>query len=168
MNELPVQLIRAAPPLVAPSNVTPEPAALPCIRTTGTYNIIAADCNVARSFGGVKKLAILGIGRFVLAHFAVKRLVSRHPRIISDNGSQFIAKDFMFIRVSGMTHVRTSPYYPQSNGKLERYHKTIKGDCIRVKTPLDKFEERADMILAERERKLAAAREARKAQRKVS
>jgi transposase InsO family protein len=35
-----------------------------------------------------------------------------------------------------MTHVRTSPYYPQSNGKLERYHKTIKGTCIRVHTPL--------------------------------
>jgi hypothetical protein len=34
-----------------------------------------------------------------------------------------------------MTHVRTSPYYPQSNGKLERYHKTIKGECIRVKVP---------------------------------
>jgi hypothetical protein len=39
------------------------------------------------------------------------------PRIISDNGPQFIAKDFKeFIRISGMTHVRTSPYYPQSNG----------------------------------------------------
>ena len=35
-----------------------------------------------------------------------------------------------------MTHVRTSPYYPQSNGKLERYHKTIKSTCIRVNTPL--------------------------------
>jgi len=31
-----------------------------------------------------------------------------------------------------MTHVKTSPYYPQSNGKIERYHRTIKGDCIRV------------------------------------
>ena len=40
------------------------------------------------------------------------------------------------IRISGMTHVKTSPYYPQSNGKLERYHKTIKGTCIRVRTPL--------------------------------
>lgn len=59
------------------------------------------------------------------------------PRIISDNGPQFIAKDFKeFIRVCGMTHVRTSPYYPQSNGKLERYHRTIKGDCIRPGTPL--------------------------------
>lgn len=58
------------------------------------------------------------------------------PRIISDNGPQFIAKDFKeFIRIAGMTHVRTSPYYPQSNGKLERYHKTIKGDAIRPASP---------------------------------
>jgi putative transposase len=35
-----------------------------------------------------------------------------------------------------MTHVRTSPYYPQSNGKMERWYKTLKGGCIRVKTPL--------------------------------
>src|SRR4029077_20408187 len=59
------------------------------------------------------------------------------PRIISDNGPQFIAKDFKeFIRLCGMTHVRTSPYYPQSNGKIERFHRTIKGDCIRPGTPL--------------------------------
>jgi putative transposase len=59
------------------------------------------------------------------------------PRIISDNGPQFIAKDFKeFIRVAGMTHVKTSPYYPQSNGKIERWHKTLKGDCIRVQVPL--------------------------------
>ncbi len=122
------------------------------------------------------------------------------PRIISDNGPQFISKDFKeFIRISGMTHVKTSPYYPQSNGKLERYHRTIKGTCIRVNTPLslsdaqrlvtdfvdhynnkrlhsaigyitpkDKLAGRAETILAQRESKLAAAREARKAQRKVS
>ena len=59
------------------------------------------------------------------------------PRIITDNGPQFVAKEFkQFIRISGMTHVRTSPYYPQSNGKLERYHRTIKTDCIRPGTPL--------------------------------
>lgn len=45
------------------------------------------------------------------------------PRIISDHGSQFIAKDFKeFTRMSKMTHVRTSPYYPQSKRKLERWH----------------------------------------------
>ena len=58
-------------------------------------------------------------------------------RIISDNGPQFIAKDFKeFIRISGMTHVRTSPFYPQSNGKIERWHKSLKRECIRPGTPL--------------------------------
>jgi hypothetical protein len=62
---------------------------------------------------------------------------NERPRIISDNGPQFIAKDFKeFIRIAGMTHVKTSPYYPQSNGKIERWHKTLKGDCIRVHVPL--------------------------------
>jgi putative transposase len=59
------------------------------------------------------------------------------PRIISDNGPQFIAKDFKeFIRSTGMTHVRTSPYYPQSNGKIERWNKSYKEECVRPGTPL--------------------------------
>jgi transposase InsO family protein len=71
----------------------------------------------------------------------LERAKELHPearrRIISDSGPQFIAKDFKeFIRVSGMTHVRTSPYYPQSNGKIERWHKSLKGECIRSGTPL--------------------------------
>jgi putative transposase len=58
------------------------------------------------------------------------------PRIISDNGPQFIARDFKsFIRIAGMTHVRTSPYYPQSNGKIERWNKTLKATTIRPKAP---------------------------------
>ena len=59
------------------------------------------------------------------------------PRIISDNGPQFIARDFKeFIRLCGMTHARTSPYYPQSNGKIERWHRLLKEECIRPGTPL--------------------------------
>ena len=68
------------------------------------------------------------------------------PRIISDNGPQFIAKDFKeFIRVTGMSHLRTSPYYPQSNGKLERYHRTLKGDCIR-KESISSLEEAKEKV----------------------
>jgi putative transposase len=59
------------------------------------------------------------------------------PRIISDNGPQLVSKDFKeFIRISGMSHVRTSPYYPQANGKFERLNRTIKTECIRPKAPL--------------------------------
>ena len=69
---------------------------------------------------------------------ARERYPKATPRIISDNGPQFMARDFKtFIRQSGMTHVRTSPYYPQSNGKIERWHGTLKRECIRPKTPLN-------------------------------
>ena len=68
---------------------------------------------------------------------AREQFPGERPRIISDNGPQFIARDFKeFIRICRMTHVRMSPYYPQSNGKMERWYKTLKGECIRVKTPL--------------------------------
>jgi putative transposase len=125
---------------------------------------------------------------------AREKFPGEQPRIITDNGPQFIAKDFKeFIRIAGMTHVRTSPYYPQSNGKIERWHKTLKGDCIRVRVPLSLDEARRivtdfvahynhvrlhsavgyvtpndrllgndDAIHAERDRKLAEARERRK------
>lgn len=73
----------------------------------------------------------------IILQRAKEKFPEARPRIISDNGPQFIAKDFKeFVRISGMTHVRTSPYYPQSNGKLERFHKTIKGECIRPGVPL--------------------------------
>ena len=67
-------------------------------------------------------------------------------RIISDNGPQFISKDFKeFIRITGMSHVRTSLYYPQSNGKLERFHKSIKSECIR-KEPILSIEDARKVI----------------------
>ncbi len=136
----------------------------------------------------------------IILQRAREKFPDAKPRIISDNGPQFIAKDFKeFIRISGMTHVKTSPYYPQSNGKLERYHRTIKSTCIRVNTPLslddcerlvtdfvdrynnqrlhsaigyvtpkDKLHGQAELIHAQRDAKLVAARKARKAKRKVS
>jgi len=73
----------------------------------------------------------------VVLQRAKEKFPNETPRIISDNGSQFLAKDFKeFIRICGMTHVRTSPYYPQRNGKLERFHGSIKGECIRPGTPI--------------------------------
>ena len=133
----------------------------------------------------------------IILQRAKERFPGVVPRIISDNGPQFIAKDFKeFIRITGMTHVRTSPYYPQSNGKIERWHRTIKSECVRpgvllslddarqVVTryihqyndirlnsaigyiaPADKLEGRDKQIFKERDRKLEAAREARRIKR---
>jgi transposase InsO family protein len=67
---------------------------------------------------------------------ALEKFPGEKPRIISDNGPQFIARDFkLFIRLVGATHVRTSPYYPQSNGKLERWHGSLKRECLRPSCP---------------------------------
>jgi len=71
----------------------------------------------------------------------VQRAREAHPghltRIISDNGPQFVARDFKsFVRQVGLEHVRTSPYYPQSNGKKERFYQTLKGEALRPQTPL--------------------------------
>lgn len=73
----------------------------------------------------------------IIIQRAKEKYPAARPRVISDNGPQFIARDFKeFIRLSGMTHVRTSPFYPQSNGKLERFHQSYKVECVRPKTPL--------------------------------
>ena len=72
----------------------------------------------------------------VVVQRALEKYPGEYPRIITDNGPQFVARDFKeFIRLMGLTHVRTSPYYPQSNGKLERWHGSIKRECIRPACP---------------------------------
>lgn len=84
----------------------------------------------------------------IIIQRARERFPGAHPRIISDNGPQFIAREFKtFVRLCGMTHVRTSPFYPQSNGKMERWNGSLKQECIRPKTPTSL--EEARQIVAE-------------------
>jgi len=55
-----------------------------------------------------------------------------NPRIISDNGSQFISKDFEELLVLlEIGHTFTSANHPQSNGKLERFNRTLKSEHVR-------------------------------------
>lgn len=49
------------------------------------------------------------------------------PRLLSDNGSCYISQEFKkFINDKQMGHVRGAPYHPQTQGKIERYHRTMK------------------------------------------
>jgi len=120
---------------------------------------------------------------------ARERFPGCSTRVITDNGPQFVSKDFKeFIRIAGLRHVRTSPYYPQSNGKCERWWLTSKpvvrsraplslADARRILTefveyynhvrlhsslgyvtPLAMLEHRAAAVIAERQRKLTDAR----------
>ena len=68
---------------------------------------------------------------------ALEKYPGVHPRLITDNGKQFVAKDFKeYLRDCGLKQVRTSVYYPQSNGKIERFHGTIKKEAIRQQSYL--------------------------------
>ncbi|GIW89865.1 MAG: hypothetical protein KatS3mg109_0297 [Pirellulaceae bacterium] len=59
------------------------------------------------------------------------------PTIISDNGRQFVCREFhQFISLCQFHHITTSPYYPQSNGKIERSFGSLKRECLRPQTPL--------------------------------
>ena len=141
--------------LLAGSSPAPSkrgPASFSRSRRTTTGTSTFSYLNIAGTFYFLCSV-LDGSSRFIVQHdirekmeesdieivlqLAREKHPAATPRIISDNGPQFIAKDFKeFIRIAGMTHVKTSPYYPQSNGKIERWHRTLKGDCIRTRVPL--------------------------------
>ncbi len=54
-------------------------------------------------------------------------------RLLSDNGSGYVSRAFRdYLSLVGIRHVRAAPYHPQTNGKLERYHQSIKQEVNQV------------------------------------
>lgn len=119
-------------------------------------------------------LAASGLDRATVMH---------RPRLLSDNGAPYVAGDLAtWLEDKGMEHVRGAPYHPQTQGKIERWHQTLKnrmlldnyylpGDLERQidafvvhynhiryhesidnLTPADVYFGRAETILAERHR----------------
>jgi putative transposase len=109
--------------------------------------------------------------------------VPQRPRLLSDNGSSYVADDLArWLKHKGMQHVRGAPYHPQTQGKIERWHQTLKNrilldnyylpgelerqvgsfvehynnaryhESIENLTPSDVYFGRAETILAERKR----------------
>lgn len=53
--------------------------------------------------------------------------------LLSDNGSGYISQQFNeYLRLVGIRHITASPFHPETNGKIERYHRTVKGEINRV------------------------------------
>jgi len=68
------------------------------------------------------------------------------PRLISDNGPQYISTEFRsYLRDQEVVHSRIRVGHPQSNGKIERFHKSLKSECIRV-SPLGDLDEAWEII----------------------
>ena len=109
--------------------------------------------------------------------------VRHKPRLLSDNGSSYISADLAeWLGNQDMKHVRGAPYHPQTQGKIERWHQTLKNrillenyflpgdlearigafiehynhqryhESLDNVTPADAYFGRATQILAERER----------------
>ncbi len=72
----------------------------------------------------------------------VQRALEKHPdkkpKLITDNGSQYISKDFKnYLKEVGLQHIRTSVRYPQSNGKIERFHRSLEEECIQTSSMIN-------------------------------
>jgi transposase InsO family protein len=71
----------------------------------------------------------------IVVQRALEKYPGVKPRLITDNGSQFISRDFAeYLKEVGLQHIRTSIAYPQSNGKIERYHRTVHEECLATKS----------------------------------
>jgi len=57
--------------------------------------------------------------------------VMHRPRLLTDNGSSYIAGDLAeWLKRRGMTHIRGAPRHPQTQGKIERWHQTLKNRIL--------------------------------------
>jgi transposase InsO family protein len=72
--------------------------------------------------------AVKGLVERAITITGVKHVaIVNRPRLLSDNGSCYIARDLAeYLEGQGIKHVRSKPYHPQTQGKIERYHRSLK------------------------------------------
>jgi putative transposase len=79
--------------------------------TTGmAHEDVQETLDLARAASGVDQVA-----------------VKHRPRLLSDNGPAFLAADLaVYLHKHGMRHTRGQPFHPMTQGKIERYHRSLK------------------------------------------
>ena len=127
-------------------------------KTTGPHQMWATDASYFRVVGwGYYYLVTVldDYSRFIIAHKlqrdmtsdsfievvqeAVDRTgmdqvpVTDRTRLLSDNGPGYVSRAFRdYLGMVGIKHILATPFHPQTNGKLERYHQTLKRDVNQV------------------------------------
>ena len=123
-------------------------------KTTGPHQMWATDASYFRVVGwGYYYLVTVmdDYSRFIIAHRlqrdmtsdsfieVVQEAVDRtgmdqvpitdRTRLLSDNGPGYVSRAFRdYLGMVGIRHILAAPFHPQTNGKLERYHQTLKRD----------------------------------------
>lgn len=83
----------------------------------------------------------------ILMERAREKFPGAKPVLITDNGPQFIAREFKsYLEIVGINHRRTRFYYPQSNGKIERFMQTCKNESVRRHSVIDLDDLRQQII----------------------
>jgi len=78
------------------------------------------------------KLSVESLDIEIMLERAREKFPGVTPTLITDNGPQFIAKELkLYLQFVGITHRKTRFFYPQSNGKIERFYQTCKNESIR-------------------------------------
>jgi transposase InsO family protein len=127
-------------------------------KTTGPHQLWATDASYFRVMGwGYYYLVTVmdDYSRFILAWKLQKDMTSHslievvqetvdltgmdtvpvedRTKLLSDNGSGYLSRVFSeYLRLVGIQHILAAPYHPQTNGKLERYHQTLKREVNQV------------------------------------
>lgn len=79
---------------------------------------------------------------------AYEKYPDTRPNIISDNGGQYVSKEFgQYLKQLNFRHIRTSPNYPQSNGKIERFHRSLNEECLKKRSFIDLDDARQQVAL---------------------
>ena len=122
-------------------------------KTTGPHQMWATDASYFRVVGwGYYMVTVMDdYSRFILAHRLQRDMTSdsfievvqeavdrtgmdRIPipdrtKLLSDNGPGYVSRAFRdYMGMVGIKHILATPFHPQTNGKLERYHQTLKRD----------------------------------------
>ncbi len=123
-------------------------------KTTGPHQMWATDASYFRVVGWSYYYLVTvmdDFSRFILAHKLQRDMTSDsfievvqeavdktgmdqititdRTRLLSDNGPGYVSRAFRdYLGMVGIKHILATPFHPQTNGKLERYHQTLKRD----------------------------------------
>jgi len=87
--------------------------------------IIAWKLFTTMSAGDVKELLDLAVEKTGVEHVAVRH----RPRLLSDNGPCYLSGELeKYLRERGIAHTRSAPYHPMTQGKIERFHRSMKNE----------------------------------------